>query len=504
MIPLLMTSLVVLPLMAGGLFVLVRRHAAVARIGMVVVTLANLGLAFELFRRNRAAGQATEISFGGWDAPIGIAFTVDGLSAIMILVSAIVAFCGALYGCGEIGKSLWRRNYASFYLLLIAGINGAFLTADLFNLFVWFEVMLMASFAMMTLGRRSHTYEGSTKYVVINMVSSFFFLSGLGILYGKVGSLNLADIGERLATSGSDPLILTSAALLLVAFGIKAGVFPLYFWLPASYPHAGFTTAAVFGGLLTKVGVYSLFRVFGSTLKATSDLTSDLFLICGAATMLVGVLGAASQYHVRKILSFHIISQIGYLVLGLGLFSQGAFAAAIFYTAHHILVKTNLFFAAGLIARAGGSEDLKKTGGLLKAQPLLAVLFLIPALSLGGIPPLSGFFAKFLLIQAAFREEAWLWAGVALGVGVLTLFSMTKIWAEAFWKAPPGEKALSRRLPAVQIVPVLALGAGTILIGIFVDPLYQISAEAAAQLIEPSSVTQAAVVVEIPIQPPAK
>ena len=457
------------------------RFPRLQRGGMVAGAALTFGAAIWLFVTVRGADAPLDVALGGWRVPLGIAFHADLLSAAMVLVTGLIGFCGAWYACGEIGLILWRKKYAFFFLLLLAGINGAFLTADLFNLYVWFEVMLLASFAMMVLGRRRHTFAGATKYVALNMVSSFFFLCGLGILYGKAGSLNLGDIAARVADSGTDPLLLTSASLLLVAFGIKAGLFPLYFWLPAAYPHTGFTTAAVFGGLLTKVGVYSLFRVFGGAFGFLSGFTADLFLIGGALTMVAGVLGAASAFQVRRILSFHIVSQIGYLVFALGLFTHGAMAAAIFYTVHHIIVKTALFMAAGLIARTGRSERLEALGGLFRQQPLLALLFAIPALSLGGIPPLSGFFAKFLVIREAFLGGAYGLAALALGVGVITLFSMTKIWGEAFWKDSPRQTGLVA-VPRSQLVPVAILAAATVLIGFGVGPVYALAQEAATQL----------------------
>jgi len=472
---------VLVPLISAVLLLLLPRRPSVQRVGLFVASAFNLLAAVRLFESIRRAPGPVTMEFGGWEAPVGIAFYADLLAVIMVLTAALVGFCGAWYACGEIGRVLWRKHYAFFYMLLLTGINGAFLTGDLFNLFVWFEVMLLASFAMMVMGRNARTLEGSTKYVVLNMLSSFFFLSGLGILYGKVGSLNLNDIAVRLADSNSDPLVLTSAALLLLAFGIKAGVFPLYFWLPASYPFTGFATAAVFGGLLTKVGVYALFRVFGGAFAFLSEMTSGIFLWAGALTMVVGVLGAASQFHVRRILSFHIISQIGYLVLGLGLFTKGAFAAAIFYTVHHIVVKTNLFFAAGLIAATGRSENLKRLGGLANKMPLLAILFAIPALSLGGIPPLSGFFAKFLLIRETLREGAWGFAALALAVGVFTLFSMSKVWAEAFWKDCPRRTGLCC-IRRGQLAPVALLAAVTVAIGLAFGPVYALAERAAEQL----------------------
>lgn len=472
---------VLVPLV-GGVFLLLGRHSAsLQRSGLVTVSVANLAVALWLFLTARSKGEPFEVSFGGWEAPLGIAFYIDLLAAIMVLVTAIVGLCGSLYACGEIGRRLWERGYAFFFLLLITGINGAFLTSDLFNLFVWFEVMLMAAFAMMALGRLPHTIEGTTKYVVLNMMASFFFLSGLGIIYGKAGNLNLNVIAEGLAQADGDPLILTSSVALILAFGIKAGVFPLYFWLPASYPNTGFTTAAVFGGLLTKVGVYAFFRVFGGAFGFLSEVTAELFLIVGVATMVMGVLGAASQMHTRRILSFHIISQIGYLILCLGLFTTGAFAAAVFYTVHHIIVKTNLFLIAGLIARTGRTEQLVNLGGLFRERPFLAILFAIPALSLGGIPPFSGFWAKLLVIREAFASEAFIAAGAALAVGLLTLFSMVKIWSEAFWKDSPRESSICG-FPSFQYLPVALLALVTLLLGFFLDPAMEISRQAAEQL----------------------
>ncbi len=478
---------VFLPLLLSLAAWCLRRHPGLSRTFLPLGLAFQLAAALALFHFIHESPGPVRVDFGNWEKPLGISFQVDLFAAIMVVVAAIIGFAGGLYAVGEIGRLIWRKGYACFFFLLIAGITGAFLTNDLFNLFVWFEVMLMASFAMLVLGRRRFVFEGATKYVVINMVSSFFFLSGLGVLYGKTGQLNLEEVAERLAASGSDPIIFSSAALLLVAFGIKAGVFPLYFWLPPAYPNTGFATAAVFGGLLTKVGVYALFRVFGGAFGFLSELTGPLFLTIGVLTMITGVLGAASQFHTRRILSFHIVSQIGYIVLGLGFFTKGALAAAIFYIVHHILVKTNLFLAAGVIASTGRSERLERLGGLLKSAPLVSLLFLIPALSLGGIPPLSGFFAKFLLLREALREEAWICTAVALLVGVVTLFSMVKIWGEAFWRDSPRPKGVER-FRRVQLIPMAMLASLTLLIGVFADPLFRLSERAAEQLLQSTPV----------------
>ncbi|MEM7397084.1 MAG: proton-conducting transporter membrane subunit, partial [Verrucomicrobiota bacterium] len=326
----------IVPILCSMLFailaLIVREHPRRSRAVLLAGASANLAAALAVLHRVTDTGVPLTVAMGGWSEPVGIGFRVDLLSAVMITVTGVVGLAGAAFAVTELGRSTWRRGYGLFFFLLLTGIHGAFLTNDLFNLFVWFEVMLMASFAMLILGRRKFVFEGATRYVVINMISSFFFLTGLGILYGKTGQLNLSVLADLLAASGDDPLILSSSAFLIIAFGIKAGAFPLFFWLPPAYPNTGFATAAVFGGLLTKVGVYALFRVFGGAFGFLAPVTAPIFLAVALATMVTGVLGAASQFRVRRILSFHIVSQIGYILLGLGLFSQGAFAAAIFYT----------------------------------------------------------------------------------------------------------------------------------------------------------------------------
>jgi multicomponent Na+:H+ antiporter subunit D len=380
------------------------------------------------------------------------------------------------------------------YMVLLAGVNGAFLTADLFNLYVCFEVMLMASFVLMVLGGDRYQKEGGLKYVTLNLLSSALFLAAVGIVYGATATLNLAELAVRVPlVAGERPeLVAALAGLFLVAFGIKAALFPLYFWLPASYHTPPVSVSAVFAGLLTKVGVYALIRVFSAVFV---DLRWLFSLLVGIAvlTMISGVLGAVSKFHIRRILSFHIVSQIGYMVLGLALVSSAdpvvrrlALAAAVFYIAHHILVKTNLFLIAGVIRRLGGTEDLGPLGGLSLHTPWLAALFLIPAASLAGIPPLSGFWAKLAIIQASVDAGAWIAVGAALLAGLLTLLSMTKIWNEAFWKEAPEATSPQdwHRTIWPMIVPIVILAMLTVTIGLAPQPLFAVADRAAAELLD--------------------
>lgn len=434
------------------------------------------------------------LQVGDWPAPFGITLIVDLLSAAMVVITGLIAFTVALYSVRDVEDRLVRSNYFALFHFLIMGVNGAFMTGDLFNLYVWFEVMLIASFVLITLGGERDQLEGGVKYLVINLVSSILFLSGVGLLYGEVGTLNMADIAVKLADAPNAFAVTSSTMLLLAAFGIKAALFPFFFWLPASYHTPRVAISALFAGLLTKVGVYALIRSYTLIFYTQFDLVQDILLFLSAATMVTGVLGAAVQYEIRKILSFHIVSQIGYMIMGLAIGSALALAGAVFYTLHHIIVKTNLFLIGGLIMRKCGTGELKKIGGLYASMPLLALLFFIPAFSLGGIPPLSGFWAKFSVIKAGLDNNHWILVTVALLVGVLTLFSMTKIWAEAFWKnAPTAESeddaanCLKEKLGLSLVLPCAALALITLLIGLWSQPLFSLAEQTSQQLLNPDA-----------------
>ncbi len=434
---------------------------------------------------------------GDWIAPFGITLVADRLGAAMVGVSAVIGLATAIYSLSSISQLRVHLYYYPLIQFLMLGVNGAFLTADLFNLYVWFEVMLISSFVLIALGNEKDQLEGALKYVMLNLVSSAMFLTAAGTIYGKVGSLNFADLAVRLGeTAAAESLLINSSAiLLLVSFAIKAGAFPFFFWLPASYHTPPVAVSAIFAGLLTKVGVYALIRVYIVVFPDVSEMIQPLLLFLAAGTMITGVLGAAAHYEVRRILSFHIISQIGYMLMGLALLTQAAIAAAIFYIVHHIIVKANLFLIGGIIAHLKGTTELKKIGGLYRTAPLLGILFLVPALSLGGIPPLSGFWAKFTLIKGGLETDAWIMVGIALVVGILTLFSMTKIWAEAFWKDQPEDSPAATQqptaIPVALSVPCIVLAALTLLIGFWAEPLYAYSLAAAEQLVDPTVYIQA-------------
>lgn len=428
---------------------------------------------------------------GGWPAPFGITLVADRLGAVMVLITAITALAVAVYALTDIDGRSEHLGYHALFNVLIGGVTGAFLTGDLFNLYVWFEVMLISSFGLLVLGGSKAQIDGGVKYVTLNLISTILFLSGIGLLYGMTGTLNMADLARTVPEVENQSLVTVVAMMFMIAFGVKAAVFPLFFWLPAAYHTPAFSVSAVFAGLLTKVGVYALIRMFTMVFTGDTGFTHEILLWVAGLTMVTGVLGAAAQNDMRKILSFHIVSQIGYMIMGLALLTPLALAGAVFYLIHHIVVKANLFLIAGVTEKLSGSTELGRIGGLYKSAPLLAILFLIPAFSLAGFPPLSGFWAKYVLVAAALEVQGWIIAAVALAVGLLTIYSMTKIWAEAFWKAHPEglDPVLSRldgKARAQLLIPIASLAALTIVIGFFPEPFVAFAEAAAAQLLDPS------------------
>ncbi len=429
---------------------------------------------------------------GNWPAPFGITLVADLFSAIMVGITGVVALCVAIFALANIDPAREHFGFHPLYHLLLMGVCGSFLAGDLFNLFVWFEVMLMSSFVLLALGGERRQIESAVKYLTLNFIASGLFLTALGILYGQFGTLNMADLAVKLRGQPAG-VALSSAMLLFVSFGIKAGVFPLFFWLPASYHTPPAAVSAIFAGLLTKVGVYALIRVFTLIFTADPATTHGLIVVVSVLTMVTGVLGAAAQYEIRRLLAFHIISQIGYMTLGLGLFTPAAVAASIFYVIHNIVSKTNLFLIAGAIGHVRGTGELKQLGGLYRDYPWLGLLFLIPAMALAGVPPLPGFFAKFALVQSALEIQSYLPVVACLAVGLLTLFSMTKIWAEAFWKAEPEGAAGGTRgpVPRLMLVPIVAMALLAVLIGLFPGPLLDLATRAAGQLLNPNGYIEA-------------
>ena len=485
---------IVLPLIAAVLTRMLSFGSTAQRVISLLSALGLLGLSVALlttvWRDGILAGQ-----MGDWPAPFGITLVADHLGAAMVAVTAIIGLATVIYSFADFPAKGLSGSFHPLLHALLAGVCGAFLAGDIFNLYVWFEVMLISSFALLVLGGTRAQLDGAVRYAALNLIATTLLLSGIGLLYGLTGTLNMADLHSKVQAVENQGLLTVVAVFFIAAFGIKSAVFPLFFWLPASYHTPKVSVSAIFSGLLTKVGVYSLMRVFTLIFTHDTGYTHEILLWTAGLTMVTGVLGAAAQNELRRILSFHIISQIGYMVLGVALFTPLGLLGGVFYIIHHIIVKANLFFVAGVAARIGGSADLKHLGGLYRNAPVVAALFFVPAFSLAGFPPLSGFWAKLLLIEASIETGSYAIAAVALAVGLLTAYSMTKIWLNGFWRPqPPGTWRPAPLAPTrrwLLLGPVGGLAALTLTIGLYVQPLYMLAERAAGELMDPSSYVKA-------------
>ncbi|MEV6431131.1 Na+/H+ antiporter subunit D [Nocardia sp. NPDC051463] len=504
---------VLVPLLGAAATLVFGRKPSIQR-SIMVLALASVVVicGLLLYLADRSGTSAVQV--GGWETPIGITLVVDRLSAVMLLVSSIVLLVVSLYGAGQNIRDGDDRQptsiYRPTYLVLTAGVSAAFLAGDLFNLFVGFEILLAASFVLLTVGATADRIRAGVAYVMVSMLSSVIFLTGIGLAYAATGTLNLAQLAVRM---GEVPHGTRTAiyAVLLVAFGIKAAVFPLSNWLPDSYPTAPAPVTAVFAGLLTKVGVYAIIRTH--TLLFPDGGFDSVLLICGLLTMLVGIFGAIAQNDIRRLLSFTLVSHIGYMVFGVGLATTAGLTGAVFYVAHHILVQTTLFLVVGLIERQAGSVTLRRLGGLAAASPLLAVLFLVPALNLAGIPPFSGFIGKVTLLQAGAADGsvlAWVLVAGSVVTSLLTLYVVARVWSKAFWRprseAPEGHLTAAKpptliedstdvlydertdpgRMPALMVLSTTALVAVGLSLTVLAGPILGIAERAATDLRDPA------------------
>ncbi len=459
-------------LVAGILCVFFHRQRWIQRVITIVAALITTVLGVELIART-SQGSLVVSQLGNWAAPYGITYVVDLFSAIMIFISGILATLVSIFAFSALPQEFEKRFFYPLWHFLLVGVLGAFSTGDIFNLYVCFELLLLSSFVLLVMGNRPEQIRAAFKYVVLNFLGSIFFLLGIAMLYSEVGTLNMAQLASRVGTLESLPTSLALArSFLFLAFATKAGLFPLFFWLPASYhtPHPVVST--FFSGLLTKVGVYSLFRVFSLIFPQSDWGGLPMILQISLLTMVIGVIGAVSMGTIRKILSVHIISQIGYMTLALSLMNPLAVGAGIFYLLSNILAKTNLFLIGAAIHGSQNHEVLKDSGGWMKKNAFLALFFFISALGLAGIPPFNGFFAKLYLVKALFQESYYVSGAIALLVGVLTLFSMSKIWNEVFLKSDPSvSKPGVQKIPFFQLLPIFSFTALIVLMGLYAGPI---------------------------------
>ncbi|MQF69077.1 Na+/H+ antiporter subunit D [SAR202 cluster bacterium AD-804-J14_MRT_500m] len=475
---------VLIPLSGGVVLVAAwgRLRFSRALAGLTLLLLMTVG--FHNLYWVRSSG-ITATSLGDWPAPFGIVLVADLFSALMVCAASLAALAVVVFTV--FAHDRWQEKYIlPIMLLVLAGVNGAFMTGDIFNLFVFFEVTLIGSYALMAIGGGQLQMEAAFKYVVINVFASTLFLIGVGLLYGEVGTLNMAHISQRVAASEEQGVITAVGMLLLVAFGIKAAVAPFHFWLPGAYTYIPSGVASFFGGVLTNLGVYAMVRVFTLVLGHDANLFQPVFISIACLSMGLGAFGALAQRELRNLFSWDIISQVGYMVMGLGLFSVASLGGAIFFMVQYIPVKTSLFLCAGTIEKLCGTGDLSKLGGLARVYPILGAVFLIPALSLAGVPPFSGFWGKLALVQSGIAGASWesyTVVAFALFSSFVTLLVMTKIWQWAFWGNPKRNYPPVRGSQIMLIVPTALIGMCTIILVFGAGELLDITMDAARQLI---------------------
>ncbi|MHA6259863.1 Na+/H+ antiporter subunit D [Sporosarcina sp. CAU 1771] len=482
----------IIPLLTGILLVFLGSSIKLQRVLSLVSLVATAVLSVYILNLIQVEG-ILQLNFGGWLAPYGIVFVADSFSMLLVLTTAIVSSIVLLYAFYSIGKSRENMYFYSFFLFLIAGVNGSFLTGDLFNLFVCFEVMLLASYALITLGGRKIQLVESIKYIVINVLSSWFFLLAIAYLYGSVGTLNMAHLSVRIAEVGQGPLLTTIGVIFLLVFSLKSGLL-LYFWLPGSYSAPPTAIAALFGALLTKVGIYAMFRMFTLIFYHEPSITHTLIGIMAALTMIGGSIGAIAYKDIRQIVSYNVVITVGFILVGLAVSTEAAYQGAIYYLIHDMFIKALLFMLAGTMIYLTKTAMLGDMSGLIRNYPLLGWLYFITVMSVAGIPPLSGFIGKLLVGQGAIEAGSFPLLAIAFISSILVLYSLLRIFMNAFW----GETIISEddEVPLTKgmLVPCVILGVATIALGLGAESLAIYVQDAANTLMNPQIYIEAVLI----------
>jgi multicomponent Na+:H+ antiporter subunit D len=481
---------------AGSILLMLRKRVALQppiALASLALLVAATGL---LLFKVMAEGPAV-MTMGRWLPPFGITFAADVLGATLAFTASLAALAVGIFAVRDIPAGLRRYGFFPYLLLMMTGVLSAFLTGDVFNLYVWFEVLLIASFGMIVLGNSKRQLDGALRYALLNLVATTLFLVATGYLYGLTGTLNMADLAGRIRAMDEAAPLATIAGLYALAFAMKAAAFPLNFWLPASYHTPAAATSALFAGLLTKVGIYALLRVLVMLMPAERALYADLLSGVAIATMVVGALGAISVAHLRRMVGYFLIVGIGAMIGGIALGTAAGLAGTVAYAVHSMLAMTAFYLAAGVVERIGGSSDLRRLGGLYAAHPLLAALVLLLMLAAAGLPPASGLWPKVGLTIAALDQGRW-WLAAAILVSALVVsLAGARAFAHIFWRAAPllpqapspagpGVSAEKERaVGPVLIGPLVALSLAVLALGIWPAPLFHLAERSAAGLLEP-------------------
>jgi multicomponent Na+:H+ antiporter subunit D len=480
---------IVLALVGAAGLLMFRRTRGMPLVGAVLVVLGIIACEIALLMQVIEGGPVS-MTMGRWLPPFGISLTADVFGTVFALASAVVTLLVLLYAEFDRADAHGKDGFHSMVLLLLAGVTGAFLTGDLFNLYVWFEVMLIASFGLIVHGGRAAQLEAALKYGFLNFLATTIFLLALGLLYGLLGTLNMADI-LRVAPNANPAAMTGIATLLLLAFGMKAAAFPLNAWLPASYHLPSPAVSALFAGLLTKVGAYALLRALVVILPASRDALEPVLATVAIATLLVAPLGAIAETNLRRAIGFLVIGGIGAVLAGMVVPTETGIAGSGLYIFHAILTMTALYLAAGLIEKRTATTDTRNMGGLYAASTPLSVLFFVLILATAGVPPFLGFWPKLLLLQAGFAD-GWIGQGLVLALlvnAVLTLIAGTRLWSHVFWRPGPERADVplvfdSHGRLAFGATSVLAVGI--VVIGLWPAPLMAAISVGAGDMADPA------------------
>lgn len=473
----------IIPLLTGILLVFLRPYVKVQRAFSLVSIVATVAISVYILNMIQSDG-ILRLDFGGWLPPYGISFVADSFSMLLVLTTAIVTGILLIYAFSSIGRAHENMFFYPFVFFLIAGVNGSFLTGDLFNLFVCFEVMLLSSYVLITLGGRKVQLVESIKYITINVLSSWFFLVGIAYLYGTVGTLNMAHLSVRIAEVGQGPLLTVISIVFLIVFSLKSGLL-LYFWLPGSYSAPPTVVAALFGALLTKVGIYAMFRVFTLIFYHEPGVTHLMIGIMAGITMIGGSIGAIAYNDIRKIVSYNVVIAVGFILVGLAVSTEVAIQGSIYYLIHDMIIKALLFLIAGTMIYLTGTARIENMSGLIRNYPLLGWLFFITMLSLAGIPPLSGFIGKVYVGQGAIEAGAFVLLAIAFLSSIFVLYSLLRIFLNCFW----GETIINEDddvpLKKGMLIPLVLFGVLTIALGVGAEALAPYVSDAARTLTNP-------------------
>ncbi|PAV28985.1 Na+/H+ antiporter subunit D [Virgibacillus profundi] len=475
---------IIIPLISAIILIFFNSKVTISRGLTKLFSLISLGVAGYIFWYVLENGTII-LETGGWAAPYGIILVVDSLAAILVLTTNIIAVACAFYAPHT---GLQKRENFYFYplfLFLITGVSGAFITGDLFNLFVFFEVLLMASYGLIVLGGDKVQLRESLKYLLINLFSSMLFVTAIAFLYAVVGTVNMAHIAERVQEVEQQGILTAIGILLFFVFATKAALFPLYYWLPKSYVVPNPVVSALFGALLTKVGIYSILRVFSLIFVYNIELTHELFIWIAGLSMIFGVIGALSTNNIKLIIAYNIIPAIGFIILGIGVLNQDALSGSIYYLVHDMIIKSALFLLVGVVAYVAGTSDLRKMGGLIHYYPFLGWMLFVAAFVLAGIPPFSGFIGKLLLLKGAFADGEVVIVIIGLLTSLLILYSIMKIFINGFWGDKDTMGEFKKKSTKGLYTPIVFLLALSVILGVGAEYFYPIVDSVAAYLLDP-------------------